>query len=214
ARTIRLAVSSNAISGSALSTATLIPPSGTKVWLSHAGVPRGYRLSLKAPHQGTMVTLNAEAQGEVEFAAPDVLDRIEKFDLGKSGATFVFGSSNDIMDLDFVVSQNSDLPFYAQVPIEKLGLFRIEEFSTPGKSLINPVSTMLSGTLYLESLNGEKRELRAGEQIRFDTSKGRIESLKLESDRITLKFHGRVSGMKIGEGGVSRNLMPNLLEWL
>jgi hypothetical protein len=213
-RTIRLAVSSNAISGSALSTATLIPPSGTKVWFSHTGVPRGYRLSLKAPHQGTMVTLNAEAQGEVEIAAPGVLDKIGKFDLGKSGATFAFGSSNDIMDLDFVLNQNSDLPFYAQVPIEKLGLFRIEEFSTLGKSLVNPVSTLLSGTLYLESLNAEKRELRAGEQIRFNASKGRIESLKLESDRITFKFHGRVRGMKIGEEGVSKNLMPNLLEWL
>ena len=150
----------------------------------------------------------------MEIAAPGVLDKIRKFDLGKSGATFAFGSSNDIMDLDFVLNQNSDLPFYAQVPIEKLGLFRIEEFSTLGKSLVNPVSTLLSGTLYLESLNGEKKELRAGEQIRFNTSKGQIESLKLESDRITFKFHGRVRGMKIGEEGVSKTLMPNLLEWL
>jgi len=41
-----------------------------------------------------------------------------------------------------------------------------------------------------------------------------IESLKLEGDRITFKFHGQVSGMQTGEEGASRNLMPNLLEWL
>jgi len=127
--------------------------------------------------------------------------------------TFSFGAS-DIMDMDFVLSGNSDLQFYAQVPIENLGLSRIEEFSVPGKSLVTPVSTVLNGTLHLESLKGEKLELRAGELIRFSDSKGRIESLKLEGDRITFKFHGQVSGMQTGEEGASRNLMPNLLEWL
>jgi len=210
---IRLMASSNSISAGAINTSALIPPSGTKVWLGRADMPRSYRLSLKPPRKDARVALNAEAQGEVNIAAPDVLTRPGNFDLGKSGVTFSFGAS-DIMDMDFVLSGNSDLQFYAQVPIENLGLSRIEEFSVPGKSLVTPVSTVLNGTLHLESLKGEKLELRAGELIRFSDSKGRIESLKLEGDRITFKFHGQVSGMQTGEAGASRNLMPNLLEWL
>ena len=213
-RTMRLAATTNSISSGVINMATLIPPRSTKVWFACAGAPRTYRLSLKPPRRGTNVTLNLEAQGEVEIAAPDVLPGTRKFDFGKSGATIAFGSSDGILDVDLVLKESSDLQFYSQVPVEGLDLFRVEEFSIPGKSLVNSISTILNGALYLDSLNGEKRELRSGEQLRFSTSIGRMESLKLEDGKIMFKFHGRVSGMKIGEEGVSRNLMPNLLEWL
>ena len=213
AKTFRLTVSSNTLSAGSINTAALIPPSGTKVWLSHTGVPRSYRLSLKPPKKGR-VTLNADVRGELEVAAPGFLDGVKNCDFGKSGATLEFGSDNDILDVDFVLNENSDLQFYTQVPIENLSFSRIEEFATPDKSLINPISTILSGTLYLESLNGEKRELRPGEPIRLNGLTGRIETLKLEGNRISFKIRGRVSGVKVGDEGVGRNLMPNLLQWL
>jgi hypothetical protein len=208
------AIVSNSVSAGAINIATFIPPPGSRAWLRYMGFPRTYRLAMKPPHDGTSITLRADAHGTLEIAAPGWLDKTQKFDVNKSGATFDFESGNDIMDVDLVLADTVGSPFYAQVPIENLTLLRVEEFATSQKTLVQPMSTVLGGTLYLESLNGEKHDLRAGEQVRFTSAKGKIESLKLLDDRVSFKFRGRVAGIQIGEEGASRNLMPNLLEWL
>jgi hypothetical protein len=211
---IRLTAVTNSSSSGAINTAALIPPPGTRVWLCFMGPSNAYRLSLKAPQNAAPVALQADARGEVEMAAPGLLDRPRVLDFGKSGGSVQFEANKDVMDVDFELIDTADWQFYAQVPIQHLEFTRIDEFTTPEGSLVAPMSTLLGGALYLESLTGEKRELRAGERLQFSSSIGRIETLRLENGRILVKFRGRVAGMKIGDDSTSRNLMPNLLEWL
>ncbi|WP_437939815.1 hypothetical protein [Sorangium sp. So ce341] len=66
----------------------------------------------------------------------------------------------------------------------------------------------------MEALKGEERKLRPGEVIEFKKSEGELPALKLDQDRIVLRFHGSVSGMRRGVGDDSRSLMPTWLDGL
>jgi hypothetical protein len=211
---MRLTVLADGVPKGAINTATLIPPPETRVWLRHMDFLRSYRLSLKPARKGTRIALQADVRGSVAIAAPGRLEKARRLDFGKSGATLQFESTGDMLDVDFVLANTADVQFYAQIPVTTLELLRIEEFALPQKSLVAPLSTVLSGVIYFDSLNGERYQLRTGEHIRFSASKGRIESLRLLDDRIAFKFRGRVGGMRVGQEEVSRNLMPNLLQWL
>ena len=46
-------------------------------------------------------------------------------------------------------------------------------------SIVRRLSTLTSGTLYFESLNGATRALRAGEALRFSETHGEIRRLRL-----------------------------------
>jgi hypothetical protein len=208
------AAQSNGISAGAINIAAFIPPAGSRAWLGYMGLPRTYRLALKAPPNGPNITLHADAQGAIEIAAPGVLQKARQCDFNKSGAIFEFESGPEIIDVDLVLSKAAGSPFYTQVPIESLSLLRVEEFNTSRKTLVEPMSTVLGGTLYLESLNAEKHELRPGEHLQFLSARGRIESLELLDDHVTFKFRGRVKGMTVGQDELTRNLMPTLLKWL
>jgi hypothetical protein len=66
----------------------------------------------------------------------------------------------------------------------------------------------------MESLNGDTRQLRSGEPLRFGESNGEIRTVRLEPDHLSLSFHGWVRGMQTGSEETPRSLMPTWLEWL
>jgi len=100
------------------------------------------------------------------------------------------------------------------LPIRDLSLLRIEDRRGPEGLPVRRVSTILSGTIYFEELNGQELKLRSGETIRFEGLQGEIGSLELKDDKIVLQFRGRVRGMTAGSSDTSRSLMPTWLEWL
>jgi hypothetical protein len=104
--------------------------------------------------------------------------------------------------------------FSSQLLADDLTLFRIDEFVDQKHTLVRQVSTILSGTLYYESLNGKERPLRASEALRFEQSRGEIRTIQLHNDHIALKYFGRVRGMQTGSDENRRSLMPTYLEWL
>jgi hypothetical protein len=122
--------------------------------------------------------------------------------------------ASDEVDLDLILLDAPRNVFSPQLSITELVLFRIDEFTDLTRTLVRRVSTIISGTLYLESLNGEKRLLREGEAFHFEHARGEIRTLSLNTDHIALKFHGHVRGMGSGSGENSRSLMPSYLEWL
>jgi hypothetical protein len=105
-------------------------------------------------------------------------------------------------------------PMVPQLQVGDLSVLRIDQFFGPGRTLVTRLSTILSGTLFFESLNGEERHLHGGEELQFERSTGELRTLELEADRIAWKFHGRVRGMTTGTGEGRRSLMPTCLEWL
>ena len=82
------------------------------------------------------------------------------------------------------------------------------------QTVVRQLSTLLTGDLYLEALNGQQYELRPREALRFDSSRGVIRSIGREQDAISLHYQGIVKGMKTGGATNSRSLMPSLLDWI
>jgi hypothetical protein len=83
---------------------------------------------------------------------------------------------------------------------------------------IRSQSSVISGFVYLDNLNGKRIELRRYERLRFSTSAGEIRSLSsdpnAEGTALLLRYHGVVEGMTRGPSSQPGSLMPNYLELL
>jgi hypothetical protein len=116
------------------------------------------------------------------------------------------------VDIDIVLPAAVTLG--SQLDVVQLSFSRIDELADDGTTSVRRVSTVRSGTLYLEELNGRALPLRAGEPIRFGAARGWLRFVQLDEDRIHVAFRGRVSGLSTGWGEAERSLMPSQLEWL
>ena len=101
-----------------------------------------------------------------------------------------------------------------QLPARDLSLQDVDETIDGNRTIVRRVSAIVSGTLYLEAIDGKERTLRAGELLQFSRSEGELRSVRLEDDRIVLNFQGTVQGMTIGRGDNQISLMPTWLEWI
>jgi hypothetical protein len=204
---IRLSVED---SGKRAGLATLAPLSlsaGTAVGLQPVGEPREYALSIKAP----AVAMRVDVNGAVDLAMAGSPSRQVEF---RSPRPILLRAGPNDVDLDVTFPAAAPSPFSPQLAVKDLALFRIDEFTESNRSLVRRVSTVLSGTLFLESLNSEELHIRPGEALQFEKSDGEMRELRLEDNRIGLRYHGRVQGMTTGSGEGRRSLMPTYLEWL
>ena len=123
-------------------------------------------------------------------------------------------SGENEVDLDLTLLDPNKDHFASQLSARDPSFLDVEDFRDPNSNLPRHVSTVLSGTLNFESLNGLERKIRPGEMIQLETSQLEIRTLRLREDHIELKFHGRVRGLNVGSNDGRRSLMPTWLEWL
>jgi hypothetical protein len=191
-------------------TVTLAPlalSAGTSVRLEATGVPSQFRLTLSA----TDLRLGIAVEGPVLLA------------LAGSAATEVnvatprsirMQSRAGEVDLAVAIAAATPVTLASQVAVRDLSMMQIAEFASLDRTVARHESTILSGSLYFDSLQGEERILRPREVLRFDSSIGDLGILALDSDRIGLKFYGTVRGLRTGTGEAERSLMPTYLDWL
>ena len=186
--------------------AAIIPGAGTDVWLRRADQPGQYRLSLR----NAKGPIQVDVAGPLRIAATGTPART--IDVVSPRAV-VLEPGPAVVDLDLTFV---DLPaaMTSQVPIERLALRRVDEFGDRGLSIVRTISTIVSGTLFFESLNSLQRPLRSGEALRFERSSGEMRTVRLEPGHLTMSFHGWVGGMKTGSDESPRSLMPTWLDWL
>ena len=191
-------------------TVTLNPlslPAGVEVRVFEGRSPARCQIVLV----GSPTTLRATLDGPVQIDLPNSGTYTRVFEIPR-GLLLQTGA-NDV-SLDLLFASGSRAAFAPQLTIEKLALSRIDEFEAPEGTTTQAVSTILSGVIYLESLSGAPRTLRARELLRFDEARGVIRALQLENGHLTLAFHGTVRGMRSGWGDDPASLMPTWLEWL
>jgi hypothetical protein len=116
--------------------------------------------------------------------------------------------------LEMAAAPGASAEFSPQISVERLTFSQIDEFQTPAGTTAQTISTVLSGTLYLESLNGAAHQLRPRELVRFDDIRGVVRTLKVEDGHITINFRGKTRGIRSGWGDRPSNLMPTYLTWL
>jgi hypothetical protein len=161
--------------------------------------------------QGTGLALRADVIGPVRVDLEGGSKRQLTF-LSPKPVILEPQSQNVNLDLNFLALPQKLSPMPRN--IEALSLLRIEDRRGPDGLPVRRVSTIVSGSIYLEELNGQELKLRPGEEIRFESSQGEIESLELKDDGIVFQFRGRVRGMTAGSTETGRSLMPTWLDWL
>jgi hypothetical protein len=187
--------------------APVILPAGTNVGIRTAGSQAKYVLSLQPVEQEFRVNV----EGGISVAVS-----------GSPTKSFQFGSPRPILlkadkgDVDLALSLPSVSQSFiaSELLVKDLSFARVDEFINPSRTLVRRVSTILNGTLFLESLNGEKHQLRPGEEIQLEESNGQIRLLRLENGQIRLRYYGRVRAMTTSSGEAYRSLMPTYLEWM
>jgi hypothetical protein len=188
----------------------LVVPEGTEVWLSRTDVPRQFRISLRSP-KPVPVTAHADMIGPVAFApAGEPATRATLH----APRPVEFTSTTGALDLDVALASGAPVPRWQQLAARDLKLYRVEDERDTPRPVAIPVSSILSGSIRFESLDGGEQPLRRGEILRFERASGTILTLELQDAGVGLMFQGEVSGMRLGAGDHSRSLMPTLLQWL
>jgi hypothetical protein len=182
-------------------------PAGTPVTIRRASGPRDFQLTVSAPH----LTLRTAVVGPVLVGV--VGGRAGVINPPIPTAIPVI-AGDDGLDIDLAFPSLPQRPIAPQLKIRDIGFSRIDQFLGTQESVIQRVSTIVSGVMYFESLNGSERRLRSGEELRFARSEGILRAIQLTESGIVVQFHGRVGGMATGTGDTRRTLMPRYLEWL
>jgi len=182
-------------------------PAGAEVSLRKSRVPGEYELFLN----NSGATVAASVDGPVHVVIGERLNEMVDFNIPRPVRLL---PGHGLVKLDFTLADSAKLALSYQLPVRQLQLSRIDEFTQAEAPVVRSISTIQSGTLYLESIAGEARPLRTGEGLQFSASEGVIRALDLGGEHIGLQFVGQVSGMTVGSGGVKRSLMPTWYEWL
>jgi len=179
---------------------------GGIVWLGTLS-PAKYRIALK----GARGALRLDVVGTLRVVIPGVMNVDMNF---RTPSRIVIYPGTDIVDMDLMVNENLSTPFAVPLNVKQLLLFRVDDDRALENTTVRQVSTIVTGTLYFESLSDESRSLRAGQRLRFSSAEGEVRSLTFENRNLRLDFRGRVRGMTTGTEAEPRNLMPTLLEWV
>jgi hypothetical protein len=197
----------------AVSLSPLLLPAGADVTLSYSEVPNQYRIevSLLPPKATANLPLQATANGPITIAVPG--SPSITVDLASPKPVLLHAGPTDVgLDLTFPTLPQSALS--PQLHVRSIAFWRTDQFLESNQTVVRRLSTVLSGTLTFESLNGEEVRLRPGEELDFQQSEGEVRSAECAAKHIDLKFYGRVRGITVGSGEGVHSIMPTYLEWL
>jgi hypothetical protein len=178
-------------------------PAQTRVWIKLGPDPGRLKLTLEGDALDIVVSLGGSLQltQQGETVAVDIL----------RASRAVFSSGTNAIDLDITFAQTDTVQFSPQIAVDSLLFEHVRRFE--GVDL--PVSSVISGEVYLAALNGRKSDLRAGQKLSLKNIKeGRIRQIRTEPGFAALQFQGTVKEIKTGSVDNPRNLMPTVLEWL
>jgi hypothetical protein len=184
----------------------LLPPAAA-ISVTHAGVPRQYRIDISAAAPDLHVALS----GPTDLSADGTGRRTRDFDVP---GDMTLRSGKNGLFFDIALPEDSRGALARQLTAQNLSLQDVDESTDGNRTIVRRVSAIVSGTLYLEALDGKERKLRVGELLQFSRSQGELRSVRLEHDRIVLNFRGTVQGMTAGRDSNQISLMPTWLEWL
>jgi hypothetical protein len=188
----------------------IVVPAGTHVWLSRTDLPRQYRLSLRSTAP-VPVTVHADVMGTVAIAPANAAATTTTL---RAPRSVDFSGTTSALDIDLTLTPAAQAPRWQQIEARDLQLYRVENDQDADRPLVRPVSTVVSGSIFFESVGGTERKLRPGEMLRFGGASGTFLTLDLRDDGIATTFQGDVRELRSGAGDHPRSLMPTLLDWL
>lgn len=207
--TIRLQLMSDRESSISLASFSL--PENTRVWIKHLGIPNVYRLSLR----GKGLELYANVLGTVEIARPGANRERRTFAVPRAVHFYAdqTDSESPFIDLDIALSDKFDEELSRSIQIRELSFTKVENAMDP-QSPPRAISSIESGTVSVLPGRGSTRTLGLGDEIRFESSRGDIRSVRLRKHNLEVNFRGYVGGLSTGQKDNPVTLMPTWFEWL
>lgn len=183
-------------------------PKATRVRLEAADAPNHYHVSLQTP-PGASTGIHLSCLGEIVITYASAPAHY-RFDFPEGITSQGAPGQEIVLDLSF--PSGGEIVLDPQLPVSDLSFRHVEQ--NLNRSGARYVSTIASGALFIESLNGMKRSLRSGDALRFTSSTREMRRLSLHGGTVHAQFQGKVQGMTSGVENTPVNLMPSLLEWL
>lgn len=203
----------------AVSLNALAVPAGTTISLTYPAANR-VALALKPP-PSERLDVALSVKGIIRAIAHCPTQIINEEDTYSSPQLIeLAGAPSAPLALQFTLLPGATMAFSSQMGVADIALFQVDQLVEGTSALARKVSSLLSGVLYLESLNGKQVALRSYEELRFAGSTGVIRKLALsspggsEEGSLALHAYANVRGMTIGTQSNVRSLMPTYLEWL
>lgn len=176
---------------------------GTRAWIQPGKGPGQVRVSI----EGDDIEIEAALLGPVRLAGAGLQPQTVEFRIPRPA---VFRAKQSALDLDLTAADPASIVFSPQIGVGALSLYQVRQSENSPRRL----SSLLSGSLYLGSLNGLEHKLRPGQELRLDGTQGEIRTIQLSPGSLGLQFHGYVDKLETGSYDNPRNLMPAWLEWL
>lgn len=201
-----------AVDSGTISLAPVILQTGSPVWITKTNWPSGYRLTLDSAVSSMRVAVDGDVQvtargtprAVVRYPQPQ---RIRLRPDARSTLSLELGPTSSWHD-------EPTGQIVSDLSIDRLSLSHIEHFAAGPQDLSRPVSSIVKGTLYFESLDGQPLSLRPSETVDIGVSRGDLLGLNVGRTTISFVFRGRVHTLRVGAGASTRNVMPTLLDWL
>jgi len=194
----------------------IILPIGTEVSIVSTDRKLGYELKLDPARvvrgqSSQALAVEVQVRGRIRLTMP-FLTSPTTIDFGAAPKKFSMEGGAERLNIDLYLRTPPAIEFYSQ-NIKNVVLRTTEQFSR-GESLVLTRSSVLGGTIYLDSVGAQKIDLRPGEPISFDTVNYRLDSLRVSDGVISMKAHGTISNLCRGEFALGQSMMPTLLQWL
>ena len=215
--------------GGTLTLNSLVLPARTEVVLE-IGTGRDCGIELRPP-ASTSIALAVSIRGGIDFeidSAGGVAHEVRPVKLPRR----VKVQSSRLLRLDLTPSGAGSVAFRPEISVADVSFLYVEQYPDAAESSPRQTSSILSGAVYLESLNGKAVPLRSSERLSFDRSSGILRSVgqapespvrtnaqgdvvaAVSPPAFNVQFEGQVSGMSVGPLGARRTLMPTLLAWV
>jgi len=204
---VRLSTDNGGAAAGTISLEPIVAPAHAEMTLRLGDVPGELRLSVS--HLDAV--LRADVSGTIRAAAPRLAQKVLT---AATPQPIVLTPGSAQVDLDLAPLNAGAGLLAPGLDVTELGLMRIDEVTEGDRTAVRAVSTVQSGSVYLEELGGRELRLRAHEGLRFALARGEVRSIGVKDGALALNFHGRVRGMASGPLDHPRNLMPRWLDWL
>jgi hypothetical protein len=185
-------------------------PADTRVWISRTSLPRQYRITLRSDRPEP-ISIHVDVNGALVFTPAGAAPTLATL---RAPQPVEISSTSGSLDLEVTLAQGVPPPRWQQIEARGLRVYQVQDDQKSDRPIVRPLSTLLTGSIYFESLGGNERKLRSGEMVRFASAVGTLLTLDLRDDGIAATFQGDVKGMTVGAGDRPRSIMPSLVTWL
>lgn len=194
--------------GEAIVLQPIVLPAGTRVRISQPGQSETVNLSLLHPSEP--ITLSVTVPRRLDLTTLGAPAPV-RLDLDRPRPVQVLTAPGEVFDLTVTPAEGGRELFRTELPVSALSFEQIKdvEGTTP-----QVLSTVLGGALFLEALDGKRFDVRRGEHVGLDLTRGILSALAIEKGGIVLRASGWTRSLAFGSRDNARNLMPRWLEWL